>query len=101
MGLKDDASTDIEKRTKSFADDMTEACAKLRKARMEAMDEGGKKGDKKDDKKKVEEPPVVTFVMEGTPSLNSARLFSKPNCWSYQRPGFVGARTWPTRRVMF
>jgi hypothetical protein len=67
MGLKDDASTDIEKRTKSFADDMTEACAKLRKARMEAMDEGGKKADKKDNKKKTADPPVVTFVMEKTP----------------------------------
>jgi hypothetical protein len=67
MGLKDDASTDIEKRTKSFADDMTEVCAKLRKARMEAMEKGEKKGDKKDDKKKAAEPPEVTFAMERTP----------------------------------
>jgi hypothetical protein len=46
---------------------MTEVCAKLRNARMEAMEKGGKKGEKKDDKKKTEEPPEVTFQMEKTP----------------------------------
>jgi hypothetical protein len=92
MAAKDDASTEIVRLTQSFAEDMTKACAKLRKARMETMAVDEKKGDKKDDKKKTTEPPVVTFVMEKTPitqfrtPADQADLLTKPNktsvCWS-------------------
>jgi hypothetical protein len=56
---KDDASTDIEALTKSFAVDMTDACAVLRKARMAQ----GKKDPKKDPKKAAE-PAVVVFALD-------------------------------------
>ncbi len=53
MAGGDDASTQIEPLVKQFAVDMTAACAKLRKARIEKQ---------KNDKKAVE-PPEVTFVL--------------------------------------
>jgi hypothetical protein len=71
MAAKDDASTEIVRLTLSFAEDMTKACAKLRKARMETMAADEKKGDKKDNKKKTAEPPVVTFELEDTPITKS------------------------------
>lgn len=68
---KDDASTDIEALTKSFADDMTSACADLRKASMDKAKKEAEKAAKdkkdektKDDKKKETEPPVITFALD-------------------------------------
>jgi hypothetical protein len=92
MAAKDDASTEIVRLTQSFADDMTKACAKLRKARMETMAADEKKGEKKDNKKKTAEPPVVKFVIDPAPITQfrepavQAQLLTIPGktdvCWS-------------------
>jgi hypothetical protein len=91
MAAKDDASTDIERLTKAFADDMTKACAEIRKARMAQMEEDG---DGINDKKKAEDPPLITFKMSTKNPVNNARtpaeqaellVGNKPStyvCWS-------------------
>jgi hypothetical protein len=62
---KDDDSTGIESLVKAFAKDMNEACAKLRKARMDkAKKEADKKNDKKKSDKTSDDPPVVTFALD-------------------------------------
>jgi hypothetical protein len=85
MGAKDDASTDIEKRTKSFMADMTKACAKLREARLVA-NESEKSGDKKS-----ADPPVITFAFDPnqvtkfrTPAEQARELVDGNTdvCWS-------------------
>jgi hypothetical protein len=71
-GDKDDASTDIEALVKSFAKDMTDACAKLRKARMEkTKKEADKKKDDKKKDKKTQDPPVVTFDLDKNAATKS------------------------------
>ncbi len=44
MAAKDDASTDIERRVKSFAEDMSKACAEIRKERLKLQDADGGDG---------------------------------------------------------
>jgi hypothetical protein len=74
---KDDASTDIESLTKSFAVDMTDACAVLRKARLgEAKKDTDKtpkdkKDGKKKDEKKAADPPEVSFALDPNPATKS------------------------------
>jgi hypothetical protein len=119
MAAKDDASTEIVRLTLSFAEDMTKACAKLRKARMEAMEKDGKKDEKKDEKKKATQPPVVTFELEDTPITKSrtpvqqAELLAmeKPKawvCWSAHMADKArhvlmkadGKKTWEPKKTM-
>jgi hypothetical protein len=117
MAAKDDASTEIVRLTLSFAEDMTKACAKLRKARMETMAADEKKGDKKDNKKKTAEPPVVTFELEDTPITKSRtpeeqarQLVLKKAwvCWSAHMADKArhvlmkadGKKTWEPKKIM-
>lgn len=83
---KDDASTDIEMRVKAFANDMTEACAMLREARIKKNE--ALVPDAKD--KAVKPPPVVSFCIESnaitrsrTPAEQAAKVSDRKSwvCW--------------------
>jgi hypothetical protein len=73
---KDDASTDIESLTKSFATDMTDACAVLRKTRIAQTKKDAdkaakdKNGDKKKADKKPADPPEVSFALSKNADSN-------------------------------
>ncbi len=93
--VKDDASTDVETLAKKLIDNMSDECAKLRKARLEKIKKDteaatkGKDKDKKAAKKEPPEPPVITFKIDKvngaarTPAAQAALVVKGTSkvCW--------------------